>query len=142
MKNKNYLIILIPLISICTNATANSEPPEILTSTEIITNTTDDLFYDGAIQFDIDGDGNNDSIINYSYSRLGPTGTCGDNSDCAPETKPIITFYIDLGSTNIPINFMCESIGIYPRTTNKHRDLFCGPKTKLYWDGQGYIEKN
>lgn len=142
MKNRIYSIALILFISACTNAIADSESPDILISTESITNATDDLFYDGKIPIDIDGDGNNDSIINYAYSRLGSTGTCADSSDCAPETKPIITFYIDLHGKNTPINFMCESIGIYTSTTNQHRNLFCGPKTKLYWNGQEYTEGN
>lgn len=142
MKNRIFSIAFIFLIYAHANALAKPELPEILISTESIITTTDDLFYDGKISIDIDGDGNNDGSINYAYSRLGPTGTCTDNSDCAPETKPIITFYIVLHGKNIPINFMCESIGIYASTTNQRRNLFCGPKTKLYWNGQEYTEGN
>ena len=41
----------------------------------------------------------------------------------------------------LPANFICESIGAYAGKTNQHRDLFCGPKMKLYWDGGGYTDK-
>lgn len=49
-------------------------------STENIIKNTGDLFYDDQIPIDIDSDGSYDSTICYSYSRLGPVGTCSNTS--------------------------------------------------------------
>lgn len=140
MKNKPHLVAVLTLISSCNKTIAAPEHPEILVSTESILKATEEPFYDGRIPIDIDGDRTNDSTINYSYSKIGPSGTCSNEPDCTPETRPIITFYIETKNKNIPINFMCESIGIYHKKTNNNRDLFCGPNTKLHWDGHDYTD--
>lgn len=141
MKSNVFLYLTVLAILACPQAIATSESPDILVSTESIIKKTGALFYDGQIPVDMDGDGSYDSTIHYGYSRLGPAGTCSNTLDCAPETKPVITFYIDLDGKILPANFICESIGIYASKTNQRRNLFCGPQTKLYWNGSEYTNK-
>lgn len=115
--------------------------PQLLISAKQITAATDALFYDDRIAIDIDGDGSCDSVIHYAYSRLGPAATCEGLDACAPESSPVITFYIDFPEGRAQVNFICDAIGLYNEKTNQRRDLFCGPKTRLYWNGREYSEK-
>lgn len=124
----------------CASAAATPETLETLISTAQIRELTDDLFYDNKIPVDITGDGDHDSIIYYSYSKLGPAPTCEALQNCEPETVSIITFYIDLPEGRTQIDVMCDSIGIYSTVSNLKRDIFCGPNTRLYWNGKKYIE--
>lgn len=138
MKNNIYYCGPLLFLVGCSNAIATPDTPEELISTEQIIATTNELFYDGKISIDISGDGANDSIINYSYSKLGPASTCDDTQSCTPETSSVITFYIDFPEGKSHVDFMCNSIGIYLKKSNHRRDLFCGPKTRLYWNGSKY----
>jgi hypothetical protein len=139
---KNSIFKLIPLLLLigCSNAIAQPETLKILTSVEQIRALTDAPFYDNKVAVDINGDGNQDSVIYYSYSKLGPAQTCDTLDNCEPETTSIITFYIDLPEGRSHIDVMCDSIGVYQETSNLQRDIFCGPNTRLYWNGKKYIE--
>lgn len=120
---------------------ANAEPPELLIRAEQITAATDALFYDGRIAVDINGDGSEGGVIHYFYSKLGPASTCDGLDACTPETEAIITFYLELPEGRSQVDFICDAIGLYAEKTNQRRDLFCGPKTRLYWNGREYSEK-
>lgn len=116
------------------------EEPSVLVSAEKIAEITDDLFYDGSIEFDIDGDGRPDSALVFSYSKIGPASTCKVGEKCKPQTTSIITAHIDSGNSRIQVNFMCGSIGLFTKKTMGLRDIFCGPNTRLKWDGRNYVQ--
>lgn len=59
---------------------------------------------------------------------------------CKPITKSVLTAYIDLGKSRVNINFMCDSIGLYDEISHGMRDIFCGPNTRLTWDGKNYVQ--
>jgi hypothetical protein len=141
MKNSAYLYIASTFLLGYSLAFATPETPEILISAKEITETTTEQFQDGQIAIDVNGDGLNDSVINYFYSRIGPPGTCGeDANNCTPTTNSTITFDIDLPDRKTNISFSCNAIGIYLKKSNQHRDIFCGPKIRLHWTGQEYLE--
>ena len=64
--------------------------------------------------------------INYTYSDLPP--------------KFIIDVTID--NDRKEIGLICDSIGFFKGKTKGMRDLFCGPNTKLIWNGYTYKDIN
>lgn len=122
------------------SVSAQCAHPLMLVSTEQIARETSDLFYDGSINVDITGGGQADSSLNFSYSKTGPTSTCPDTEKCKPITKSVLTAYLDLEKSRIHINFICDSIVLYDEISHGMRDIFCGPNTRLTWNGKNYVQ--
>jgi len=93
----------------------------------------------GAVVTDLYGNGSKD-IIEYTFSSTTPPGTC-DQTDCSASLNllPILTFQIKMhDGKSVDASYMCTSLGV---SKNKHsgmRDLFCGPKYILKWNGEEY----
>lgn len=136
MNRKIFCFAIMALFSV----SAQCAPPLMLVTTEQIARKTSDLFYDDSINIDITGGGQIDSSLNFSYSKIGLASTCPDTKKCKPITKSVLTAYLDLGKSRIHINFMCDSIGLYDEISHGMRDIFCGPNTRLTWDGKNYVQ--
>jgi hypothetical protein len=137
MKSRNIAILLAAFISISTYA---EEPSIIVKATDIEKKTTE-MFYDSSIRIDIDGNGQLNETLYFSYSKIGPTPPCSELEECSLTSDPVITSYIETTNKKIHINFMCTSIGIYLNKTQGLRDIYCGPNVRLHWNGENYIEK-
>jgi hypothetical protein len=120
---------------------ATSETPDIILSTETLLKKSDEYFMDDSISVDLDGNESTPEEIEYSYTRIGPPGTC-EKSDCTPETSPTITFIVHVNGAEHPVNYLCASVGIYKTKTKGLKDIFCGPKTRLIWSGEEYKSKD
>lgn len=127
-------------VLLCGKAFAGPESLEMLVDVEKMEFLANSDFYDGEVLVDFDGDGVEEGVLYYSYSKLGGAPTCLVGEVCAPEVSPFITFYFDLPEGRSHVDFMCESIGLYQSLTNRRRDLLCGPRTRLRWDGQKYAD--
>lgn len=85
------------------------------------------------------GGGTKDTI-EYTYSNSTPPGTC-EQQDCISglDNSPMITFQVKLNNgKNLDAPYMCTSLGIKSSQHNGLKDIFCGPKYTLKWNGQEY----
>ncbi|WP_143115570.1 hypothetical protein [Klebsiella variicola] len=88
---------------------------------------------------DLNGDGKKD-IIEYTFLSSTPPGTC-DQSDCMSnlDNSPTLTFEITMhDGKSIDATYMCTSIGISKKSHKRLKDIFCGPKYILRWNGDEY----
>ncbi|HBZ7223526.1 TPA: hypothetical protein ACHV7W_002835 [Klebsiella variicola] len=88
---------------------------------------------------DLNGDGKKD-IIEYTFLSSTPPGTC-DQSDCMSnlDNSPTLTFEITMhDGKSIDATYMCTSIGISKKSHKRLKDIFCGPKYILRWNGDVY----
>ncbi len=90
-----------------------------------IKENSNELFFDESLKVDLNGNAIIDQI-NYTYSDLPP--------------KFIIDVTVD--NDRKEIGLICNSIGFFKGKTNGMRDLFCGPNTKLIWNGYTYKDIN
>ncbi len=93
----------------------------------------------GTVNVDLNDDGYQD-IIEYTFSSTTPPGTC-DQSDCMSslDNAPILTFQIKMhGGKSIDGSYMCTSLGISKELHNRMKDILCGPKYILRWNGEEY----
>ncbi|EAA9691351.1 hypothetical protein AIQ71_03515 [Salmonella enterica] len=93
----------------------------------------------GTVNVDLNGDGYQD-IIEYTFSSTTPPGTC-DQSDCMSslDTSPILTFQIKMhDGKSIDGSYMCTSLGVSKELRNGMKDILCGPKYILRWNGEEY----
>ena len=96
----------------------------------------------GRVTTDLNGDGKKD-IIEYTFASSTPPGTC-DQSDCMPnlDNSPILTFEITMhDGKSLDAAYMCTSIGISKKSHKGLKDIFCGPKYILRWNGEAYDTK-
>lgn len=134
------VLIVMFLFLLGRDSFAGPEDLEVVVDIEKVELLTDSVFYDGDVLVDLDGDGVDEGVLYYSYSKLGGAPACLAGEVCAPEASPVIAFYFDLPEGRSHVDFMCESIGLYQSLTNRRRDLLCGPGTRLRWDGQKYAD--
>lgn len=96
----------------------------------------------GTVQVDLNGDGVNEMFY-YTYLSDAPPGTCG-SMDCmskfAGGATLTIKFRIKSGRT-IDIDYFCTSLSLLPGFHLGMRDILCGPKYILKWDGENYRMK-
>lgn len=88
---------------------------------------------------DLNGDDKKD-IIEYTFLSSTPPGTC-DQSDCMSnlDNSPTLTFEITMhDGKSIDATYMCTSIGISKKSHKGLKDIFCGPKYILRWNGDEY----
>ncbi|ENM1017348.1 hypothetical protein AB6R35_002298 [Klebsiella variicola] len=88
---------------------------------------------------DLNGDGKKD-IIEYTFLSSTPPGTC-DQSDCMSnlDNSPTLTFEITMhDGKSVDATYMCTSIGISKKSHKRLKDIFCGPKYILRWNGDEY----
>lgn len=93
----------------------------------------------GRVTTDLNGDGKKD-IIEYTFLSSTPPGTC-DQSDCMSnlDNSPTLTFEITMhDGKSIDAAYMCTSIGILKKSHKGLKDIFCGPKYILRWNGEEY----
>ncbi|EMH4161422.1 hypothetical protein RJ498_000627 [Pluralibacter gergoviae] len=93
----------------------------------------------GRVSTDLNGDGKKD-IIEYTFASSTPPGTC-EQSDCMSnlENSPTLTFQITMhDGKSIDAAYMCTSIGISKKVHKGLKDIFCGPKYILRWNGEEY----
>lgn len=93
----------------------------------------------GTINVDLDNDGTTDAV-DYTYSNNTPPGTC-DQSGCMSnlDNSPILTFNIKMNNGKIiDGSYMCTSLGVKNTNHKGMRDIFCGPKYILKWNGEEY----
>jgi len=114
-----------------------SSKPQILISADEISEQSEELFVEGKISVDLQGNGDNKSTINYSYNKIGPPNFENGNDKIS---EPVITIDIDTPKENLKISYLCSSIGIYKEKNNGYRDIFCGPSFRLKWNGSEYSE--
>lgn len=90
----------------------------------------------GRVNTDLNGDGKKD-IIEYTFLSSTPPGTC-NQSDCMSnlDNSPTLTFEITMHDEKpIDAAYMCTSIGISKKPHKGLKDIFCGPKYILRWNG-------
>lgn len=93
----------------------------------------------GHVVTDLNGDGKKD-IIEYTFASSTPPGTC-DQSDCMSnlDNSPTLTFQITMhDGKSIDAAYMCTSIGVSKNMHKGLKDIFCGPKYILRWNGEEY----
>ncbi len=94
----------------------------------------------GSVSVDINDDGYQDSI-EYTFSSIAPPGTC-DQSDCMSklDNSPILTFHIKMhNGKSYDGTYMCTSLGVSSIKHNKMKDVLCGPRYVLRWNGKEYV---
>ncbi len=101
------------------------ELPIILIEANKIKENSTELFFDGTLNVDLNGNSIMDQI-NYTYSDLLP--------------KIIIDVTID--NERKEVGLICDSIGVFREKEKGMRNLFCGPKFKLIWNGNAYKDIN
>ncbi|MGU3416657.1 hypothetical protein ACLBW0_23935 [Enterobacteriaceae bacterium C34A] len=93
----------------------------------------------GTISSDLNDNGYQDAI-EYTFISTTPPGTC-DQSDCMSNLSnaPTLTFQIKMhdGDT-IDGPYMCTSLGVSKTLHRGMKDIICGPKYILRWNGEGY----
>lgn len=111
-----------------------------LVSIKEVQKRNNEMFEEGVIRQSLEGNSSVSNVINYAYTKIGPTPACGIEDECKPNSESIIAFYISGGNLkkNILIDFMCDSIGVYDNYHNGMRDIHCGPDSKLIWNGSKY----
>lgn len=95
--------------------------------------------YSGFVKVDLNNDGI-DEIIEYNYSSSTPPGTC-DKDDCMSSinNNPMLTFQIkDTEDKIIDVAYFCTSVGVLSEMHKGMKDIFCGPKYILRWNGESY----
>lgn len=93
----------------------------------------------GEVFTDLYGDGSKDIIV-YTYSGSTPPGTC-DQADCSASLNdsPTMTFEIKMHDGKpVDAPYICTSIGVSEKKHKGMRDIFCGPKYILKWNGDEY----
>lgn len=93
----------------------------------------------GSVNTDLNGDGNQD-VIEYTFASTTPPGTC-DQSDCMSslDNSPILTFQIKMHDGKaIDGSYMCTSLGVTKNIHHGMKDILCGPKYILRWNGEDY----
>lgn len=93
----------------------------------------------GSVDVDLNGDGYEDTIA-YTFSSTTPPGTC-DQSDCMSslDNSPILTFQIKMhDGKSIDGSYMCTSLDVSKELHNGMKDILCGPKYILRWNGEEY----
>ncbi len=109
----------------CSFFSFSKDLPVILIVADKIKENSNELFFDESLKVDLNGNAIIDQI-NYTYSDLPP--------------KFIIDVTVD--NDRKEIGLICNSIGFFKGKTNGMRDLFCGPNTKLIWNGYTYKDIN
>ena len=109
------------LFFFCSFFSFAKELPIILAEADKIKASSSELFFDGTLSIDLNGNLIMDQI-NYTYSDLPP--------------KFIIDVTVD--NDKKKISLICNSIGFFKDKTHGMRDLFCGPNSKLRWNGYTY----
>lgn len=132
--------LICALVALTFSFGAHAQSFKTLISVKEIQHSTDEFFVDDTIKITMKENGNEVFNINYSYSKIGPTPACGLKTPCTPSSGSVITFDLDGGGLDKPINipYMCTSIGVYSSYHNEMRDLHCGPSYKLVWNGSEY----
>ncbi|EKM0378344.1 hypothetical protein ACMSX5_003894 [Cronobacter turicensis] len=93
----------------------------------------------GTVNVDLNGDGYKD-VIKYIFSNTTPPGTC-EQLDCMSslDSSPILTFDINMhDGKSIDGTYMCTFLGVTKHFHNGMKDIFCGPKYILRWNGEEY----
>lgn len=93
----------------------------------------------GSVNVDLNSDGYQD-IIEYTFSSTTPPGTC-DQSHCMSslDNSPILTFQIKMhDGKSIDGLYMCTILSVSKERHNGMKDLLCGPKYILRWNGEEY----
>ncbi|EIX6183208.1 hypothetical protein ACW2AV_004115 [Cronobacter sakazakii] len=93
----------------------------------------------GTVNVDLNGDGYKD-VIKYIFSNATPPGTC-EQLDCMSslDSSPILTFDINMhDGKSIDGTYMCTFLGVTKHFHNGMKDIFCGPKYILRWNGEEY----
>lgn len=93
----------------------------------------------GRVITDLNCDGKND-IIEHTFVSSTPPGTCVQ-ADCMSDLdhSPTLTFQITMHDGElIDAPYMCKSIGISKQIHKGLKDIFCGPKYTLRWNGEEY----
>lgn len=93
----------------------------------------------GTVDVDLNGDGCND-VIKYIFLSTIPPGTC-EQLDCmlSLDNSPILTFEINMhNGKSIDGTYMCTFLGVAKHFHNGMKDIFCGPKYILRWNGEEY----
>ncbi|EPP1043810.1 hypothetical protein ACULX8_004385, partial [Cronobacter sakazakii] len=78
--------------------------------------------------------------IKYIFSNATPPGTC-EQLDCMSslDSSPILTFDINMhDGKSIDGTYMCTFLGVTKHFHNGMKDIFCGPKYILRWNGEEY----
>lgn len=137
-KQLKYLTAALCLLVISTSAYC-AHNKDVLVNANKLKNTG---FLDGqtgTVNVDLNGDGYKDTI-EYIFSSATPPGTC-DQSDCMSslDNSPILTFQIKMhDGKSIDGSYMCTSLGVSKELHNGMKDILCGPKYILRWNGEEY----
>ncbi|WP_130224886.1 hypothetical protein [Escherichia sp. E13S3] len=96
----------------------------------------------GRVITDLNCDSKND-IIEYTFVSSTPPRTCVQ-ADCMSDLdhSPTLTFQITMhDGASIDAPYMCKSIGISKKIHKGLKDIFCGPKYTLRWNGDEYYSE-
>ncbi|EPT8946468.1 hypothetical protein [Cronobacter malonaticus] len=93
----------------------------------------------GVVDVDLNDDGCKD-VIKYIFLTTTPPGTC-EQLDCMSslDNSPTLTFEINMhNGKSIDGTYMCAFLGVTKDFHNGMRDISCGPKYILRWNGKEY----
>ncbi|MEG1111103.1 MAG: hypothetical protein RSD49_16585 [Hafnia sp.] len=133
-----HLAIVLFLFAISTSAYC-AHSKDVLVNANKLKNTGILDGQTGTVNVDLNGDGYQDTI-EYTFSSTTPPGTC-DQSDCMSslDNSPILTFQIKMhDGKSIDGSYMCTSLGVSMERHNGMKDILCGPKYILRWNGEEY----
>jgi hypothetical protein len=100
------------------------EFPKILLDATSIKQKSNELFLDGRLPVDLNGNKSKD-YIDYTYSDL----------------PPKLVFDVTVDNEKYDLGLICDSIGIFKENTKGMKDVFCGPESRLIWNGLTYEVK-
>ncbi|MCE0814095.1 hypothetical protein [Buttiauxella sp. S04-F03] len=136
-KLKRYLTVMC-LLLVSTSAYCDQSTGELVNAKKLKSSG----FMDGqtgSVNTDLNGDGKQD-VIEYTFASTTPPGTC-DQSDCMSslDNSPILTFQIKMHDGKaIDGSYMCTSLGVTKNIHHGMKDILCGPKYILRWNGEDY----
>lgn len=119
-----------------------STVPTLILDARVIANQTQaGLLTDLILTADLDGDHHMDTVI-YDFSRQAAPVTC--DTACPQNdglfNRPQLTISFILHGKRINLPFFCEQFGYFNNQHAGMPDLWCGPDTRLRWNGQEYIQ--
>lgn len=116
-----FLLIILFLLYPCLSCSESR--PVVFIDAQEIKKQKGDIFFDDSISVNLNNNDVQDGIL-YTYSDFPP--------------KLIIDIMVD--GEKKEIGLICESIGFAKGETGSMKNLFCGPKFILKWDGKTYRE--
>lgn len=139
------LFFLLPFIYVGMTLASASDVEILLSARAIKIKNPNDLALDGVLSAQLNVDDAILDEIHYSYSAFGIPASCGRDTKCIENNiknvnNPVLILELKINNTtNISIDYMCDSFGVMTTSSKGMYDLFCGPSHILKWNGRDYV---